>query len=720
MSAGKGPVYLIEKALGKGRSVLTEIESKEILKHYGLPVTRQGLAADPGEAVRLAGEIGYPVALKIVSPDLSHKTEAGGVRVNLKSAGEVEETFREILGSAREYKSDAEIWGVLVQEMARPGREIIVGLKRDAIFGPVLLIGLGGVWVELLQDVAVRALPIERRDVLEMLEGLKGGRLLKGYRGEAPVDLEAVVQIALGVARLALDFPEIQEMDLNPVFVGKEGRGATVVDARIILGGTKAAGATGASSGRPGKTEELESLFNPRSVAIVGASADESKNGGRLFKYLVKHGYQGSIYPVNPKEREIRGYPCYPGVRDIPGEVDLACIIVPAKAVAPVLRECVEKRVKSAIVYSSGFAEVGQEGRRLQQELVEIARAGGIRLAGPNTVGIVNPVVHTYTAFGMALEADNPLLGQIAFITQSGALGGALVSRAWEQKIGFSRWIASGNEADLGTADYIEYLAGDPHTKVIGIFMEGVGDGPRFREAAQKAAEAGKPIIVYKTGRSDLGRQSVQSHTGSLAGDDAVYDAVFKKYGILRVRAVWDLLDAAGAFSAQPLPRGNRVGIISTSGGANSMLADECAEAGLTVANFSLATLEKIQQYIPPFGSAVNPVDVTAQVLAKPEIFKKTLEAIVEDASVDSVIIMLTTSADPVASKVAQAVVEVSRACGKPFLIARMGAEFLAPKALPYLIQNNMPVYPTPDRVVRALSYMVRYADFLGGRRKTG
>ena len=381
------------------------------------------------------------------------------------------------------------------------------------------------------------------------------------------------------------------------------------------------------------------------------------------------------------------------------------------------IKDCIEKGIKAAIVYSSGFGETGEEGRKLQQEIVQIAREGGLRLVGPNTVGIVNPIQKTYTAFGMALEANNPLIGHIAFITQSGALGGALVSRAWEQNIGFSRWIASGNEADLTTGDYIKLLASDEHTKAIGIFMEGVKNGGQFIEAANAAADAGKPIIVYKTGRSELGGAAVQSHTGSLAGDDKAYDAMFKQYGVIRVSVVWDVLDAASAFASQPLPNGNRVGIVSTSGGACSMLADECSEAGLEVVKLPEETEAIVRQYIPPFGSYKNPIDITAEVLSKPEIFKKVLEVLVAEQSIDSVIIMLTTSADPVASKVAKAIIEVSQSCEKPLLIARMGAEFLAPQALPYLIQHNMPVYPTPDRVVKALKSMVQYSKYLVSRK---
>lgn len=706
---------IINDAIQSKRFVLTEVEAKDILREYGLPIPQQKLAANKDEIEEATHNIEFPIVMKIVSPDISHKTDAGGVKVNVKTIEEAKQAYSEIQTNARNYKPDADIWGVLVQEMEQPGQEIIVGMKRDPIFGPLILLGLGGIWVELLKDVAIRVLPIMRQDVYSMLEEIKGSRLLQGFRGRPVADVEALVDIVMGVVAIVEQYPQIAELDLNPVFVREKGEGATIVDARIILNESVAP----PSLATPQLTAETaKALFNPDSIAVIGASSEERKNGGRLMKYILKHGYPGKLFPINPNERVIRGYPCYANIKDVPEPVELACIIVPAKAVATVVKDCIEKGVKVAIVYSSGFSETGEEGRRLQQEIVQIARAGGLRLVGPNTVGIVNPMVKTYTAFGMALEADNPLLGNIAFVTQSGALGGALVSRAWEQNIGFSRWIASGNEADLNTADFIKLLAVDDQTKAIGMFMEGIKNGETFKEAAIMATEAGKPIILYKTGRSELGNAAVQSHTGSLAGDDKAYDAMFKQYGVIRVSAVWDVLDAASAFASLPLPKGNRVGIVSTSGGACSMLADECSEAGLDVVKLPEIVEAVIRQYIPTFGSYKNPVDITAEVLSKPEIFKKVLEILVAEQHIDAVIIMLTTSADPVASKVAQAIIEIAQSCKKPLLITRMGAEFLAPQALPLLIKHNMPVYPTPDRVVKVLKAMVQYSKFLSSRQQ--
>lgn len=703
---------IVQTALQQGRQLLTEVEAKNILANLEIPVPKMLLAHNIDEAKHNASQIGYPIALKVVSPDISHKSDVGGVRLNIENEQELEAAYAEMFSKIRSCLPDARIWGVSVQEMAPSGIEVILGAKRDPVWGAVILLGIGGIWVELLRDVTMRLLPISDKDVLEMIGELKGGTLLRGFRGSPPCDISAVVDLVLKVAQLVEKVEEIKEIDLNPVVAYKQGKGLIVLDARMILSLDEKK----ESDVVPpivSSSEALEFMLNPRSIAVIGASSDEKKNSGRLFKYIVKHGYRGRLYPVNPNAAEIKGYPCYPTVSAIPDQVDLACLIVPAKLIPEAIQDCVNKGVKAAIVYASGFSETGLKGKKLEEQIVAIARKGGLRIAGPNTVGMVSPIINTYTAFGMALEAERPLTGEIAFITQSGAMGGALLSRAWEQGVGFSRWISSGNEGDLTTPDYIEFLVGDPYTKVITIYMEGLKDGERFKEVAMLAAKAGKPIVVYKTGRSQIGARAVQSHTGALAGDDAVYEAAFKKMGVIRVSAIGDLFDTAIALACQPLTKGSRVGVISSSGGACSVIADECAQADLELVEFTKETEETIAKHIPPFGSARNPVDVTAQVLAQPEMFKNVLQAITNESRVDSIIVMLTTSADPVASVVAKAIVEVAQESKKTILVSRMGAEFLAPRAVPFLIQNKMPVYPTPDRVVRVLRNMVAYSQFL-------
>lgn len=684
---------------------LTEYEGSQLLKEVGLPVIEGELAASKEEAIRLAKKIGFPVVLKGMSRQITHKTDAGIVKLNIQDETQLSCAYEEILTNAHRYDASAHISGVLVQKMAPKGIEMIVGIKRDPVFGHLLVIGVGGIFVELMKDVSMRLMPVSDEEVDEMVASLKGSALLTGYRGKPGIDVQQLKKIVQGLNRLVEIRPQIAEMDLNPIiFYGDE---AAICDVRILLDEPER---------RPGSTLKtlghVEKMLNPRSIAVVGASSDEKKNGGRLFRYIVENGYQGKLYPINPKADEIRGYKAYPSVKDVPDEIDLACIIVGAQHVPSVLEDCIAKKIPTAIIYSSGFAETGEEGKKLQEQIVALAEKGNMRLLGPNSMGVASPVKNIYTVFGSALESPKKFGGKIAFVSQSGAMGSALLSRAWEQGAGFSRWISVANEADLSTSDFIDLLSDDEHTTVISVFMENIKDFERFQRATEKALSRRKPVLVYKTGKSAVGQRAVQSHTGSIAGDDAVYSAVFEKTGVLRVNFIEELIDVARVFECQPIPRGNRMAILTASGGACSVVADLCDAYGLEVPLLN-KTAEKIKAYIPPFGSPYNPVDVTAEVIAKPEMFKKVLQALVDDENIDGVLVMLTSNADPGATIIAQAILDVFHAQDKPIVVGRLGADSIAPKAMAVYQEAHFPVFPTPERLVRAMHYLVKYGNIL-------
>lgn len=684
---------------------LMEYEGVQLLSELGLPVAESMLAKDKQQAIDFAEKIGYPVVLKGMSRDIIHKTEAGIVRLNIKDQHELAQSFDQIMTNALNYNSKASVAGVLVQKMAPKGIELIFGVKKDPVFGHQLVIGLGGILVEIMKDFAIRMMPVTAEDVEQMVRELKGFPLIKGYRGQKGINRQVLVNICLGLNRLVQQRPEIEELDLNPVIFTKDE--AVICDVRILLGESKE---KETSSIRP--LDHVEQMINPRSIAVIGASTNEKKNGGRLFRYIVENGYSGKLYPINPRAKEIKGYQAYPNLRDVHGEIDLACIIVDAKQVPQVLEDCIAKKVKAAIIYSSGFAETGEEGKKLQEQVLELAIQGNIRLLGPNSIGIASPSKQIYTAFGAALESKVKHPGNIGFISQSGAMGSALLSRAWEQGAGFSRWISVGNEADLTTSDFIEVLAEDELTKVITVFMEGIKDVRAFGQATQKALNRKKPVLVYKTGKSSIGKRAVQSHTGSIAGDDAVYSAAFEKFGVLRIKHLEGLIDVSRAFGIQPLPKGNRIGIVTASGGACSVIADLCSEKGLEVPDLPKSS-EIIKQIIPPFGSAQNPIDVTAEVIAKPEMFKKVLETLADDPDVDGVIVMLTTNSDPGATVIAQAIMDVFKHQNKPIVVGRLGAEMIAPQAMALYQQECFPIYPTPERVVNVMDYLVKYSRIL-------
>ncbi|ARK29980.1 acetate--CoA ligase family protein [Halalkalibacter krulwichiae] len=692
------PTVVTEKG---SNGFLMEYEGAEILCEYGLPVAKSKLARTEEEAIELANTIGYPIVLKGMSRDIVHKTEAGIVKVNITNQTQLIKSFNEVLTNASNYNSEAKMAGVLVQEMASKGIELIIGIKKDPIFGHQLVIGFGGTLVEIMKDFSMRMMPVSKEDIAEMIKELKSYPIIEGYRGQQGINKQKLIDICLGLNNLVAERPEIEELDLNPImFSGNE---AAICDVRILVGNDQ----KNEVSNRD--LTNVKYMLNPRSIAVIGASTNEKKNGGRLFRYIVENNFDGELYPINPGATEIKGYKAYPSLKEVPGEIDLACIIVGAKHVPQVMEECIAKGIKAAIVYSSGFAEIGEEGQALQERLLSLAEEGNIRVLGPNSIGIASPSKNIYTAFGAALESKVKVPGNIGFISQSGAMGSALLSRAWEQGAGFSRWVSVANEADLTIPDFIEVLAEDELTNVITVFMEGIKDAKAFKKATEKAFQQKKPVLVFKTGRSSVGKRAVQSHTGSIAGDDAVFSAAFKKYGALRIDHIEELIDVSRAFNIQRLPKGNRVGVLTASGGACSVIADLCSEKGLEVPELK-ESINEIKELIPSFGSAQNPVDVTAEVIAKPEMFKKVMETLTRDSNIDGVIVMLTTNADPGATVIAQAILDVFNESDKPIVVGRLGAEAIATQAMDFYQKNAFPVYSTPEKVVNVMDYLVRYS----------
>lgn len=458
--------------------------------------------------------------------------------------------------------------------------------------------------------------------------------------------------------------------------------------------------------------DQIYKFLYPDSVAIVGASNNTAKTGGRLLSYFLKHNYVGNVYPVHPREATIQGLKAYPSVASIPDQVDLAFLVVSNQQIFDVLKDCAAKGVTSVVVSTSGFSEAGPDGEKLQNELIEFAKASGIRLCGPNTIGLVNTNKNLFLSFSMSMEMENIPEGSISFISQSGAIGGGILSRAWEEGTGINFCISSGNEADLDTADFLDFLLTDDHTKVICLFLEGVKDGHKFRNVLKKAKELKKPIVVYKNGRTKIGQESVKSHTGSMAGSYRVYQSIFKQYGVVSVENLEEMIDSAKAFSALPLPKGKRIGIISTSGGACTILADHCIESGLSIPQLDAVHVEKLKGILPSYASVKNPLDTSADIIANPQMFKGTLQTFIDDDNMDAIIVMLTTVGEPIASRIADDIIALHQRSDKPILIAWSIAESLAANGMAKLKKAQIPVYSSADKAVKVVGHMVAFEHF--------
>jgi acetyl coenzyme A synthetase (ADP forming)-like protein len=452
----------------------------------------------------------------------------------------------------------------------------------------------------------------------------------------------------------------------------------------------------------------LSSIFEPSSIAVIGASNDESKWGGRILKNILSS-FRGAVYPVNPKEAVIQGLSSYPSVLDIPGDVEMAMIIVPAQSVLSAAQECGEKGVKGLIVISAGFSETGNAGAELEKQLVSIVRKYGMRMIGPNTLGIVNEPARLNASIIERL----PVPGSISFITQSGSLGLALAEWTIDTEIGLCKVISSGNKADVDDMDIVEYLDSDPSTGVIAMYVEGITRGRQFIEAVRRIR---KPIVAIKTGRSKRGAKAVFSHTGSIAGSDEVYSAAFRQAGVLRVDNIDDLFDAALAFSCQPLPEGNNVAIFSNGGGASIVAADECERQRINIVDLTGETQEQIKKVVPEFASTSNPIDTAGTVSYK--IYKDSIEALLKDPNVDAIIVIyvhtLLSNAIPPAEAVVEIIKKSKQERGKkPIISCWMGGAGKE-EGVGILKSGCIPNYPVPERAVKALAALIRHKEFLG------
>ena len=448
----------------------------------------------------------------------------------------------------------------------------------------------------------------------------------------------------------------------------------------------------------------LDMFFNPQSVAVVGASRDPDKLGHGVLHNIMQYGYAGRVYPINPKADEVLGLPAYPSVLDVPDPIDLAVIVVPAKVVAAVLEECGQKGVRGAVIITAGFREVGREGKQRENELLEIARRYGMRLIGPNVLGIIDTISHLNASFAVGM----PRQGTIAFMSQSGALCTAVLDMALAEGVGFSHFVSLGNKADTNEIDFLEAWRDDPHSRVIVAYLEGIVDGARFMEVARQVTTQ-KPIVAIKSGTTSAGSRAVSSHTGTLAGSERAYDAAFNQVGIIRARSVEDLFDYAVAFARQPLPANDRIAVITNAGGPGIMAADAIERAGLQLASLEPETQRLLKEKLPAAASAANPIDVLGDALA--DRYELAIHAALSDPNTGGVIVILTPQVMTQIEETARAVGEAARQHDKPVMACFMGQATVGP-GVDILNEMKVPNYRVPERAVAALAAMSRYRQW--------
>src|SRR5271170_4920638 len=686
MSADQNVVRnLLAQVKAAGRTALTAPEAKGICDAYGITVPKEGVTASADGAAKLATTIGYPVVMKIVSPQILHKTEAGGVIVGVRNAEEARAAFATIVANVRRYDAKAVIDGVQVQQMLAGGQEVIIGAVTDPAFGKLVAFGLGGVLVEVLKDITFRLAPATRDEALSMLDGIAAAEILRGVRGADPVNRAALADMIGKVSQLVADFPEISELDLNPVFATKDG--ATAADVRIVLDFNPPA-----ARYRPSQeaiVRQMNRIMKPDAVAVIGASAENGKIGNSVMKNLIGGGYQGAIYPIHPSAESILGRKAYRSVRDVPGPIDVAVFAIPAKFVAQALIEVGEKKIPGAVLIPSGFAETGNvEG---QNEIVAIGRKYGVRLMGPNIYGFYYTPKNLCATFCTAYDVK----GKAALSSQSGGIGMAIIGFSRSAKMGVSAIVGLGNKCDLDEDDLLTFFEQDDNTQIIAQHCEDLKDGRAFAEVAKRVSKK-KPVVVLKAGRTAMGARAASSHTGALAGNDKIYEDVFKQCGVIRARSLRDLLEFARAIPVLPTPKGENVIIITGAGGSGVLLSDAVVDNGLTLMAMPPDLDQAFRKFIPPFGAAGNPVDITGG--EPPKTYQNTIRLGLTDPRIHSLILGYwhTIITPPmVFAKLVSEVVEEMRAQGidKP-VVASLAGDVQVEEAAEYLFGHGIPAYP--------------------------
>jgi len=718
---------IVDKALASGADALLEDDAKKVLKLFKVPVVNERRVLTLDQALEAASEMGFPVVLKAMGSELTHKTELGVVRVGLAHKGEVEEAYESLVAIAGD-----KLEAMLLQPMVKGKRELVAGMFRDPQFGPVIMFGLGGVFTEALNDVVFRIAPLRDFDMEQMMDELSSKKLLGNFRGEGAVERTLIKDVLRGLSEIATALPMVKEIDINPLIITPLGD-LVAVDALIVIGEEIKESYT-----RPAiDPKALGELFYPDSVAFVGASSTLGKWGHMLLTNTLSGGYQGDIYLVNPRGGSITGRKVYKSVSEIKGKVDLAVVTIPASMVMDLIPEFRAKGIKGMLLITSGFGETGQEGVELEKRLVEEAHKAGIIILGPNTMGICNP----HKSFFCSGAHVHPLPGSTALVCQSGNMGTQLLAFATQQNIGIRAFSGSGNEAMVTIEDYMEAFEIDELTRSVVLYLESVKEGQRFFKSAARVSMK-KPVVILSGGRTEAGRKAAASHTGALASNAKVLSAACRQAGVIQVDQPMELLDLSAVFSSLPLPKGNRVAIMTLGGGWGVVTADLCMDNSLVLPILSREIVERLDTMLPPYWSRANPVDIVGE--NDPQIPRVTLEELLKWDGCDAVIhlgihgkrifvermIESISSSDPDYSRESlegirdallkaeddyvDHVVRLTEQYGKPVL----GVSLLTDDksrtlySVPGCKYKGV-FFPSPERAVKALAGMSQYAGWL-------
>lgn len=709
-------------------STLSEAASKELLATYGVPFAAEHKVSTADAAVEAAEVLGYPVVAKLGGDKIAHKTERGLVRLRLGDSASVRQAATDLFAAAT--PADGEVH-VLVAPMVSGNRELIAGLLVDQQFGPTVMLGIGGVMAEVIKDVAFRPAPLTKEIALDMVHSLRMQGLLDEFRGEAAVNTDQVVACLMGLSAVAMERTDIVSVDINPLIVKSDGN-IVAVDALVEMGQRS----TNEGSVRPAYShEQFMALFEPRGVLVTGASTHPGKFGFVSLHNILASGYNGAVFGTNLQGEEVLGIKTVADIAALPeNQIDLVFVCTPASANPDLLRACAKKGVKAAFLTSAGYGEAGDEGRKLEDELIALADELGILLAGPNGQGVVS----TPANLCAQIVAPFPPSGAIAVASQSGNFVSSFLNYSRQTGVGISRAVSAGNAAALGVADLIEWYGTDDATRVSLAYVEGISDGAGLMRRLTAAAKH-KPVVLVKGGATENGARAAASHTGALAANDSIFDGACRAGGISRAATVEEAFEAAATFATQPLPKGPKVIILTTAGGWGVVTSDAIARDGsLELMELPLDLQKQIDTQLPPRWSRNNPVDCAGGETR--DTIPEVMEMIASHPEVDAVIYLgLGIQANQARlmregpfhpdhgleriveyherqdARFAQAAHELSVRTGKPILVATELAVADPDNAGVMAVRESGRLcYASGNRAVTALGHLYRYAVHTG------
>lgn len=688
--------------------VITEELAKQVLTEYGVKVPRYALARSAEEAEKKAREVGFPLVAKIVSPQILHKTDVKGVKVGITTEAQAEEAVSDMLGRL---SNQYNVKGVLLEKMAAPGGiELIVGLQSDPQFGPVIMAGIGGIYTEVFKDVSFRVLPITKDDAKSMIEDLRGKQILKGFRGMQPVNMDMLAEALVNIGKFGTDMaPYYDSIDFNPVICYENDY--VVVDAKILLRDKPDLEVV--SRAQP-DSEYMDLFFNAESVALVGASPEPGKVGNSVLESLVKHEYKGKVFPVNAKGYpEIMGIKAYKSLEEIPDKVDVVVVTVDLRFVPDLLKSASKKDIHNFVVISGGGKELGGERASIEAQVKELSKQLRIRIIGPNCIGMFNGQNRLDCAFQGHARMLRPKNGRVAFLSQSGTVGIAFMETS--DSFGMSKMISYGNRSDVDEADMIWYLSEDPQTDVIGLYVEGLGDGRKFMNTAKKVLrDRQKPIVVFKNGRSVRGAKQAASHTGSLGGSHAVVKGALDQAGVISVDSYEELTASLKALVWQPVPNGGRVAMVTNGAGPIIAAIDNFERLGLQVAELSEDSKRALKEHYPPTYVIGNPCDITGS--ANADDYRFAIQTFMDDPNVDIVMPWFVFQDDPLEESIVDVLANFQKQRKKPILVGAMGGPFTQ-KISRRIEDANVPVYLSVIEWVTAAGALTKWAKVSGKAR---